>query len=338
MLLVTVEDDTQTVERQEGLDVLDRRSLRGDQGSQAAGGDDRAAAQLGPEPFDHAVDLRGKSEHGARLQRLDGVPANDAAWRHQFNRLQGRRPAEEGIEADLDARGDGAPEELSVSGDDVEVVARTEVDHDGRTAVEVEGGDGVGDAVGADLLGVVVENRHAGPDAGLDHHRIDIDVAVDHLAQAGEYPGHAGADRHAVHVERVARRRQEAADHDGMLVGGSCRVGSDAPVVEQAGIGARPRGEFAVVEPDDGLGVPHVDGQQQGRSSSTVSAPAQIIARTRPPAGVAVNGRGPGRCRAPGRPAWANPWRRSPRWALVATTRSKCCASGLTEPSLRRCR
>ena len=43
-----------------------------------------------------------------------------------------------------------------------------EVDDDRRPAEQVEGGDGVGDAVGADLLRVVVEDRHAGPDAGLD--------------------------------------------------------------------------------------------------------------------------------------------------------------------------
>ena len=69
-----------------------------------------------------------------------------------------------------------------------------------RPAEEVEGGHGVGDAVGADLLGVVVEDRQAGADAGLDDEGGDAEVALAHAPQRAGHPGHRRAQRDAVDV------------------------------------------------------------------------------------------------------------------------------------------
>ena len=57
----------------------------------------------------------------------------------------------ERLERDLDAGGDGAAQVVALGGDDVERGGRAVVGDDARPAVRLEGGDGVDDAVGADL-------------------------------------------------------------------------------------------------------------------------------------------------------------------------------------------
>ena len=76
---------------------------------------------------------------------------------------------EQRVEADLDAGEDGAAEVLAGRADGFDRVGGAEVDDDRRPAVEVVGADGVGDAVGADLARVVVQDRHARLRAGLEH-------------------------------------------------------------------------------------------------------------------------------------------------------------------------
>ena len=92
---------------------------------------------------------------------------------------------------------DRAADELAVGGDDVEVGAGAEVDDDRRAAVEIERRDRVGDAIGADLLRVVVEDRHAGLDAGLDHDGVEVEVAAS--------PSGAGSRARAAHPSRSPR-------------------------------------------------------------------------------------------------------------------------------------
>ncbi len=145
---------------------------------QAAGGDDGRLADLVDDAVGDAVDLGGEPVEGARLDRLDGVLADHAAGLDQLDLAQGGGPAEQGLEADLDAGEDGAAEVLARRRDGVERGGRAEVDDDRRAAVEVVGGDGVGDAVGADLLRVLVEDRHAGLDAGLDDEGVEAEVAA----------------------------------------------------------------------------------------------------------------------------------------------------------------
>jgi hypothetical protein len=60
---------------------------------------------------------------------------------------------------------------------------------------------------------------------------------------------------------------EELLDDQGVLVGGPLGVGGHPPVVQEVGLGQPalhvvPVLGLQVVEPDDGLGVPHVHGQQ----------------------------------------------------------------------------
>ena len=62
---------------------------------------------------------------------------------------------------------------------------------------------------------------------------------------------------------------EELLQHEGVLVGGALDVGGDAPVVDQARVGQAPVDVgvvvgLEVVEPDHGLGVADVDGEEHG--------------------------------------------------------------------------
>jgi hypothetical protein len=176
---------------------------------------------------------------------------------HQLHATQRRRPGEQRVEADVFGR------------DGLERGGGAEVHHHYRAAEEIEGGDGVGDAVGAHLLGVVVEDGQPGADARLHDHGRLPEVALAHPAQRPGHPGHrrAHADAGDVVVEREAVEAQELLDDQRMLVGGALGVGGDAPVVEQMGVSQRATDVvlvvgLEVVEPDDGLRVADVDDQE----------------------------------------------------------------------------
>ena len=104
---------------------------------------------------------------------------------------------------------DGAAEELALCGDDVEGGGGAHVDDDGGAAEQIEGGDAVDDAVGADFAGVVGEDGKAGLDAGLDEERADVEEGFADAAEGGVErrddggDGDAGDDvgREAAHGE-----------------------------------------------------------------------------------------------------------------------------------------
>ncbi len=214
-----------------------------------------------------AVDLRGEPVDGAGLDRLGRVLADHAARLDQLDAEQRGGAAVQRVEADLDAGKDRAAEVLALGRDRFERRRGAEVDDDRRAAVEVEGGDRVGDAVGADLLRVVVEDRHAGLHARLDDDRGEAEVALGHLAHRGGDARHRRAQRHAVDVlvEAEAVEAEELLHEQRELVRRALGRGRDAPVVEQVALGARAWRLGVVVEPvqpDDGLGVADVDGEQ----------------------------------------------------------------------------
>ncbi len=68
-------------------------------------------------------------------------------------------------------------------GHDVEGRGRPEVDHDAGPAQPLERRHGIHDAVGADLLGHVVENRHSRLDSRLDEERFPFEDLSKSLAQ-----------------------------------------------------------------------------------------------------------------------------------------------------------
>ena len=112
----------------------------------------------------------------------------------------------------------------------VERGRRAEVDDHARAAVQVDRGHRVDDAVGADLLGVVGEDRHAGPDARLDDDRRHVAVVAAH---------------HRAHL--VQHRRHGRAQRDAVDVGTSHRgVWADEPVQHDASSSAVRRASVAM--------------------------------------------------------------------------------------------
>ena len=176
------------------------------------------------------------------------------------------------------------PEVLARPRDGVEGGGRAQVHDDARPPVEVIGADGVGDAIGADLLGVVVEDRHARAHAGLEHDTGHVEPPARHLAQRGRDAGHRRRHRHAGHhlVDVHAVEVEQLREQQGVLVGGALGDGRQPPVMGETGRlgrdgrrGAAPRGRVVAgaerEQADHRFGVPHVDGEQHGQSSTRSS-------------------------------------------------------------------
>ena len=106
---------------------------RRDERGQPAGGDDRRRRRArSTHALADAVDLGGEAVDRARLDRLDRVLADHAAGLDELDPAQRRGPAEQGVEADLDAGHDGAAEVLALGRDGVERGGGAEVDDDRR--------------------------------------------------------------------------------------------------------------------------------------------------------------------------------------------------------------
>ena len=172
---VALEDDPQPVEGEPRLHVLDLLGVRGDQLGQAAGRHHRALTQ-------HAARTDGTARRPARRirrgPRIGSTPPSTCRSR------SGARPARPGggggvgeqcVEADRHA-GVMAPPRYSPASEmasKVVAVPRSTTMH--GPAEQVVGTDGIGDAVGSDLLGVVVEDGHPALDPRLEHHRRDVE-------------------------------------------------------------------------------------------------------------------------------------------------------------------
>ena len=84
---------------------------------------------------------------------------------------------DERVQGDLDAGRDRAAQVVAVGVDRVVGDGGAEVDHDHRPSIFGVRGQRVGDAIGADVLGIVVANPDSGLDARSDHHRLALQVA-----------------------------------------------------------------------------------------------------------------------------------------------------------------
>ena len=124
--------------------------------------DRRRLADLGAHAPDDPVHLAGEAVDHSRLEAGDRRLADHGRRRGEVHLHQPRRAGEERLHRDLDPGGEDAADVLPVGGDDVEVRGRPEVDDDARRAVALACRNGVGDAIGADLAGVVVDDRDAG--------------------------------------------------------------------------------------------------------------------------------------------------------------------------------
>ncbi len=184
--------------------------------------------------------------------------------------------AEEGVETDVDAGEDGSAEVLPVARDGFERGGRPEVDHDGRPTEEVVGRNRIGDPVGADFLGIVIEDRDTGLDARLDDECVEPEVALRHRPEGPGDPGNRRTEAQAgdVAVPAEPMEPEELLDDQGVLVGRAFGVGGDPPVVEQTRVGCAVVALVLTerVEADHGLGVADVDGEQVHESVTSLGS------------------------------------------------------------------
>ena len=95
----------------------------------------------------------------ARAQRGHGVAADDFARRFELDARQPRRALEQAVHGGAQARRQRGAEQAAVAVDGVEGRRGAEVDDDRGHAVQLGGGQGVDDAVGAHLARVVDGDR-----------------------------------------------------------------------------------------------------------------------------------------------------------------------------------
>ena len=202
---------------------------------------------------------------------------------------------EQRVHRDLDAGEDRAAEVLPLVAHRFDRGRGAEVDDDRRTTEQVVRADGVGDAVGTDLLRVVVEDRHAGAHSRLDDERGKSEVPIGHRAQLGGDARHAGRDGNTRdrRVEREAMKAEELLHHQRELVRRAVGNRRDAPVIDELGIAEQPDDRLRVsginceqhvaLSPSLGAGIPGAalrDVQDSGEFVSLRSA--HRITRRRP--------------------------------------------------------
>ena len=168
--------------------MLDACRKRSDELRESAGADDRAGSDLGLDAIAQPIDLGGEPIDRARLNRLDRGLAEHTSRCSKFDRPERRGPTNECIHGNFDTRGDRATEIHPIGRDGIAGRGRSEISDDRRTAVEVERSDGIGDAIGTDLLRIVVLNTDTGANTGFDHDWFEIQMTISDLAQRGGDP------------------------------------------------------------------------------------------------------------------------------------------------------
>src|SRR5690606_29882722 len=122
--------------------------------------------------------------------------------------------------------------------------------------VEVGGREGVDDPIGAHAEGLLHVEADREGRARVDDLDPDPEVAIAHLEHDGRYGGYDGADgRRSDAVQRETGLANEGPYQEPHLVDGPFGLRGDAPVVEELS---------ALEEPDQGLGVSDVEGQDHG--------------------------------------------------------------------------
>jgi len=120
----------------------------------------------------------------------------------------------------------------------------------------VHRGDGVDDAIGAYLFGVVGQDRHTGAHTGFDDDRLAVEIALDHRADLVRGAWHHRADHDTLDLVAQATLRQKPVDNKREFVGGTPRVSADPPVLD----------EFGVLEDTHhGVGVADIEREQHAQ-------------------------------------------------------------------------
>ena len=168
----------------------------------SAGADAVGVGQLAPDPLEQAGRERLVAEDRARLHRADRVPPDRPVRRSQLDPGQLRGPRGERLEAELEARRDGAADVRAVGGHAIERRRGPEVDDDRRRAVQPRRGEGVDEAVGTDLARAVDADRER--DRAGRRRR----AAAGRAARRPPRPRRSGSGRPTPARSRPRRRRR----------------------------------------------------------------------------------------------------------------------------------
>ena len=128
-----------------------------------------SAPKLDQRSAHQTVDHHRLAEHESGLHALARVRADDVVGGLQVDLRQPSGLGEQRLGARLDSRSDRAAQIGAVRRNHVHGGGGAEVDDDDGAAVRGIGRDAVHDAVGTDLVRVVVADRHTGLQAGAHH-------------------------------------------------------------------------------------------------------------------------------------------------------------------------
>ena len=173
---------------------------------------------------------------------MDGVLADGLRGTFELDAVEHGCAAEERLAGDANPGGDGAAEVVAGVVDRIEDGGRAEIDDDDGRAVNAAGGDGIDDAVCAELAGVVVEDADARAEAVADDERLDTEELPADLLEGGDERGHIASDDAGVDLAGVdAADREQGHEHHAVLVGELFLFDADPPRIRQV---------LAVPEPD----------------------------------------------------------------------------------------
>ena len=154
-----------------------------------------------------------------------------------------------GLGGHADARRDGPAQVHTLGRNHIEHRGGAEVDDDCRVAVQVLGGDGVGDAVRPHVPGVVVGDLQPGAESAGDRERLDAEVAGRHFLE------HAGQRRHdAAHgdfgdlLAPYPVQLEQAGKQQPVLVGGAAGIRRGPHGGHEAGISEHADGDHGVAD------------------------------------------------------------------------------------------
>ena len=203
---------------------------------------------------DDAVHLPGEAVDGPRLHGVHGVLADDRPRVGQLDLEQPGGAGGQGVQGDLDARGDGVAQVLAGGGDGAVGGGGAEVHGDAGTAVQLVGRHGVDDEVGAHLARVAGEDGHAGLDAGADDQGLEAELGRGHGGVLAAQPGHHRGDRQAGDASPASSRPDAGSRREGRR----SRRRSCGPRWRSANWRPGPCRRTAPL----GLGVAYIDGQK----------------------------------------------------------------------------
>src|SRR5262249_1741730 len=146
---VALVNDSQPVEREELIDIVDAGALGSDDARETPGGDDaRLRAVFLLHARDDAVDQADVAVKHAGLDRLDRSLADDLLGLDDFDPRQLGGALKERLDGNLQAGRDGAADVFALFGDEIERGRRTEINRYAAVVVALVRADAVPDAVG----------------------------------------------------------------------------------------------------------------------------------------------------------------------------------------------